>query len=380
MSAFWITAGLSVGSILVATFAFLQAAAVPVAERSNWPAEWDKTLKVAKEEGRVTIYHFGGATSLPIEAGVFQKRFPEIKVLTVSGDPVPRILAERRAGKYIADIAIGGSTTPWQLYRAKALDPIKDTFLWAELLDESKWWGGKHHYTDPEQRYAFSFIGNPQMGSIFYNTKLIDPKEIQSFWDFLNPRWKGKMLVRDIRSPGTGTTVIKMFYYNPKIGAEFIRRLFTEMEITLFRDRRQSVDWLATGKYPICFFCQNSDVGRAKAQGLPVDEFGAMKEGVGISSSSGNIGFVNRAPHPNAAKVYINWLLSREGQITVQTEYVKAMVGTSNSRRIDIPKEMLPPRERLVDGVNYIEVETPERMQSEPILKVVNEALSEAAK
>jgi iron(III) transport system substrate-binding protein len=105
-----------------------------------------------------------------------------------------------------------------------------------------------------------------------------------------------------------------------------------------------------------------------------------MGEGVGISSSSGNIGLVSRAPHPNAAKVFINWLLSREGQITVQAEYVKALVGTSNSRRIDIPKDILPPRERLVEGVNYIEVETAERMQAEPILKVVNEALAAAGK
>ena len=63
-----------------------------------WEAEWNKTVEAAKREGQVNLYIFGGQSALPIEAGVFQKRFPEIRVVTVSGDPVPRILAERRAG------------------------------------------------------------------------------------------------------------------------------------------------------------------------------------------------------------------------------------------------------------------------------------------
>ena len=106
---------------------------------------------------------------------------------------------------------------------------------------------------------------------------------------------------------------MRVFYYNPKLGPKFIRRLFGEMDITLFRDRRQAVDWLATGKYPICFFCTRSAIGRAQRQGLPIGAFGEMREGVGLTSSSGNVVLLNKAPHPNAAKVYINWLLSRRG-------------------------------------------------------------------
>jgi len=352
----------------------------PVGGAESWQAEWEKTVKAAKEEGQVTIYTGGGASMLPIEAGVFQKRFPEIKIVTVSRQQVPRILTERRVGKYLADIVTGGSSTPWRLYKAKALDPIKGAIILPEVADKSKWWGRKHHYTDPERKYTFKFIGNPDYGSIYYNTNLIQPKEFQSFWDFLNPKWKGKIEARDIRSSGTGTSNTRVFYYNPKLGPKFIRRLFSEMDITLFRNRRQAVDWLATGKFPICFFCTRSAIGRAKIQGLPVGAFGEMKEGAGITSSSGNIGLVNKAPHPNAAKVYINWFLSREGQLTLQREYSKAMVSAANSLRIDIPKDMLPPNQRLKEGVDYVEVEIPERMSMKPILKVFNEALAKAKK
>ena len=90
------------------------------------------------------------------------------------------------------------------------------------------------------------------------------------------------------------------------------------------------------------------------------------------------MGLVNRAPHPNAGKVFINWLLSREGQITVQTEYAKVGHSGSNSLRIDIPKDMIPADVRLINGVNYTEVETPERRSIEPVLKIYNEALAEA--
>lgn len=346
----------------------------------SWEPEWQRTLTAAKKEGQVTIYPGAGQSLLPIEAGVFQKRFPEVKVVTVSGDPVLRLLAERRAGKYLADIVVGGSNPIWDLYLARALDSMRDAMILPEVRDESKWWQGKHHYIDPEGKHGLIFIGVPDRGSIYYNTRLVNPGEIQSFWDFLNPKWKGKIEARDIRLSGSGQPNIRVFYYNPHLGPEFIRRLFSEMDVTLFRDRRQAVDWLATGKFPICFFCTRSDIARAQSQGLPVTVFGTMKEGMGVTSSSGNIGLVHRAPHPNAARAYLNWFLSREGQLTLQEAYAKAKVTASNSLRIDIPKDMVPPDERLQEGVDYVEVETPERMSMEPIFKVFNDALSRAGK
>jgi iron(III) transport system substrate-binding protein len=345
-----------------------------------WESEWKRTIEAAKKEGQVTIYPGAGQSLLPIEAGVFQKRFPEIRVVTaVTGDNV-RILSERRAGKYLADIVVGGSNPILELYQVKALDPMPDAMILPEVRDPSRWWQGRHRYVDPEGKHVLVFVGVPDRGSIYYNTRVVDPAEIRSFFDFLNPKWKGKIEIRDIRLPGSGQPNIRAFYYNPRLGPEFIRRLVSEMDVTLFRDRRQAVDWLATGKFPICFFCTRSDIARAQGQGLPIAVFGTLKEGMGITSSSGNIGLVNRPAHPNAAKVYLNWFLSREGQLTLQNEYARAKVTASNSLRTDISKEMVPLDERLQDGVDYVDVETPERMSMEPIFKVFNEALARAGK
>jgi ABC-type Fe3+ transport system substrate-binding protein len=54
----------------------------------------------------------------------------------------------------------------------------------------------------------------------------------------------------------------------------------------------------------------------------------------GLVSQYGTLGIVNKAPHPNAAKVFINWFLSRDGQIALQSVMVKTGEGASDSLRI----------------------------------------------
>jgi ABC-type Fe3+ transport system substrate-binding protein len=127
----------------------------------------------------------------------------------------------------------------------------------------------------------------------------------------------------------------------------------------------------------------SSQIGRAKKQGLPVDTFRLMKEGAALISQSGSVGLVKDAPHPNAAKVFVNWLLSREGQLTMQKAYVKVGVGASNSFRIDIPKDMIPVEQRLQEGVEYLEVELPEiraqqRESTRKAIEIMEAALKEA--
>jgi iron(III) transport system substrate-binding protein len=340
--------------------------------------DWEKTIAAAKKEGQVTVYISGYEEVLP----EFQKDFPEIKVTAVTGrgsQMAQRLLTERRGDKYLADVfSSGGVTTHGQLHKAKVLDPIKPVLILPEVTDTSNWYQKKHHYADPEGRYVFSYVGSATYGSINYNTKLVDAKEIQSYWDLLEPRWKGKIIARDIRTPGPGSGNARFFYYHSELGAPFLRKLFGEMDITLFRDYRQGPDWLAVGKYSICFFC---DVDVLKQQGLPVDTFGpkVFKEGGGLVQQFGTLTLVNKAPHPNAARVFINWLLSRKGQSVLQKTLAKSE-SPPDSLRIDIAKDEVPLISRRVDGVNYIDTSKPEWQSMKPILDVVKEALQSAGK
>jgi ABC-type Fe3+ transport system substrate-binding protein len=150
------------------------------------------------------------------------------------------------------------------------------------------------------------------------------------------------------------------------------------MEITFFRDFRQGPDWLAAGKFAICFFC--SDIPKTKRQGLPVDTFGPMKEGAGLVSQYGTMGLVNNAPHPNAAKVFINWFLSREGQLTLQRAIAKAGDDAPDSLRIDISKDDVPAENRRMEGVKYLDLDVQGKLEMKPIVALIEEALATSKK
>lgn len=138
------------------------------------------------------------------------------------------------------------------------------------------------------------------------------------------------------------------------IRPDFVRKFYTETGITLFRDRRQGTNWLATGKFPLCWLCR--DIDRAKKQGLPVDEVAPeqLKEGMSIGGGASSVMvLINRAPHPNAATIFINWYLSRQGQMVWQSVMNKKELEPSDSMRNDIPKDDVLPDARRVDGREY---------------------------
>jgi len=376
--------GLVTTSVLVMWFLspMVFGASAVKAQRVNpsWQIEWEKTVEAAKREGQVTIY--SASRGAELNAQPFRKRYPEIKYVLVSITPsqlAQRVLAERRAKKYLVDVVSTGANPNYQLfYPAKMLKPIKPALILPEVVDKSNWFRGQHFYIDEESKYVFVYYGNvARVGT--YNTKLVNPAEFTSYWDFLKPKWRGKIVARDIRRPGSGGDAMRFFYHHPDLGPDFIRRLFSEANITLVRRSRQGLDWVARGKFQIGLFIGR--VVEAKAQGLPVDELDthSFKEGVPLGIGGGSLAYMNKGPHPNAAKVFINWLLSREGQSAVQEE--QAGGGSpADSMRIDIPKDVVLNVYRRRAGGNYLFVGTPERTDMKPIYKIVKEALATAKK
>lgn len=339
-------------------------------------------MEAAKKEGRLTI-HITRAQTPILNAGVFQKAYPEIKVLEIVGEGnqvYQRLLAERRAGKYLADVIIGGVTDNYQVYRVKGAASIKSAMILPEVADVSRWWQGRHHFTDPEREYLLMYIGVPLIPRLSYHKNLVNPKEFKSVRDLVNPRWRGKLVALDLRGGGPAGGSMRVIFYHPALGPDFIKQLFGTMDITLTRDRRQAVDWLGSGKFPLCLFCSDSDIERAKAQGLPVDVLELSQDIVGLSAQGGTVAFVDRAPHPNAAAVFINWLLSREGQMTLQKSILKSGGFAPDSLRTDIPKDDVLPGNRRKDGVKYIDLNDLSRLDMRPIIKVMEEGLAEGAK
>jgi iron(III) transport system substrate-binding protein len=343
------------------------------AAQIDWKKDWEQTLAAARKEGQVNVYIYRYEGLLR----EFKREFPGINVVSVTGrgsELTNRIMAERRADRYIADVYSGGTNSLYNtLYKGKALDPLQPLLILPEVTDLSKWYGKEHRYADPEGKYIFAFIGSPSNAQLAYNTKLVNPKEFKSYTDVINPKWKGKIVSLDPRDTGLGATM-QFYYYSPEIGPEFMKKFFGGMDITYAKNFQQMTNWLAQGKYAICMGCKDSQ--RAKNQGLPVDDFDTThwKEGSSFSAGGGSVSYMNQAPHPNAAKVFLNWFLSRKGQIALQK--LGDVDDPANSRRIDIPKEDIPPENRLQPGMKYFDVVKPEYGDMKPIFDLAKDIMA----
>ena len=344
---------------------------------SSWQQEWQRVVTAAEKEGQVTVYAPPGKQYQDAIA-TFQEKYPRINLNYLPGSGTvnsQKLLSERRADKYLADAFVGGSgTLTLVLLKSNVLDPIPAVLVLPENRDAGLWFSKKHTYADAGNQRIFMFQGNVSADIGAYNTKLVDAREIKSYWDVLNPKWKGKMVAFDPKERGH-IQRMRSIYYNPALGGEFMRRLFTEMDVTVARDQRQLLDWVASGKAHICLFATDTDVDDAQKKGLPVGMLVGKPEEGYMSGGFGHLGLINKAPHPNAAAVFVNWLLSKEGQLQWQKKT------DNNSLRMDIPKEMLSDQKSIPkEGGKYLNTSLPEYEDVQPLLKIVEEALKTVKK
>lgn len=322
------------------------------AEAQSWKLEWDKTVAAANKEGKLVLWGPPGTNVRAAYAEGFQKSYPGIQVdyMGASGSKQgARMLAERRAGIYSVDILTQGTTTMLQtLLPQNVLDPILPALILPEVTNPKNWLQNKLEYSDEENKYNLvfaSYVKTP----IAVNPKLVNLKEIRSYWDLLNPKWSGKIAMKDPTISGPGLATATFWYAEPALGPEFVRKFFGAQKIVRSDDDRQLLEWLVQGRYAIIIAPSEFTATGLKAKGLPVDLVGAehFKEGSYLTAGNGSVALINRAPHPNAAKVFLNWLLTREGQ-TLMTQ----ALGYA-SRRLDVTREHLDPAVVPREGVHY---------------------------
>jgi len=357
-------------------------ASVPAAPAGGASAEWNQLVDAAKSEGSVTVYAFAGSQYRPVLVEAFERAIPGVKVEATFA-PAPelltRVVTERQAGQYIADIFINGTgPSVVTLKPAGALAPLKPALILPEVLNESGWLDGKLWWADAAEPYTTLMFQGSVQAVVAYNTRMVDPNEFTSYWDLLNPKWKGRMVATDVRRPGPGGVSSRWMFKDPELGPPFLDRLFGEMELTLSSDQRQMIDWVAQGQYPVGLLLFGAEVARSAEQGLPVamvpgDRF---KEGAALGPGPGAISLMERAAHPNAAKLFVNWLLSKEGQI----EWQKAT--RENSLRVDIPKDGLYPFDAPKPGGKYTAAGTEEYALVSPteITELITRALERAGR
>jgi iron(III) transport system substrate-binding protein len=301
----------------------------------DWKKDWERSLQEAKKDGKIVAGIPARAELRKQLDAVFKPKFCiEMELMTARGPQnASRIAAEYQAGVKYFDVFIGGSGTYESLVEAGMVEPLSPLMILPEVKEAKNWWGG-HIWEDnlSGSRFLYSFIADAGTGGFWYNTEQAKPQELRSLDDFLNPKWKGKIGFLDPRTPGSGQSIWS-FLWDVK-GEGYLRKLL-QQELFLSRDQRQLGDSLAKGKLAFALGVSFYTLEGFLTANLPVKELPQIKESLPSSNGSGVIGVVKNPPHPHAARVFVNWLLSKEWQEL----YVKVM--HQATRRLDVDTKWL---------------------------------------
>ncbi len=319
--------------------------------KAVWETEWEKVLAAAREEGTVHVQNGGGAPeySPAMVQGLKDAYGIEMNAIYGKGaSEVPKIQAERKAGLYLRDGFIGGYTTVIGSLKPEGIvDPLEYTFIQPHLTDPATikkvWYHGQLWWVD-QAHYMLLTVLQPYP-TIAINTNLVKDGEIKSYNDLLDPKWKGKIIQGDPTIPGVSNTTFEAIYAT--MGEAYGRKL-AQMDQVLSRDDRQVLDWLATGKMAIAIAPNVESMPPYEKARAPIKTV-ALAEGVRLSGVASAVSAYNKPAHPNALKVWVNWITSKEGQ----EAYARA--GANHSLRIDVPTDYLKPEQLRQEGAKYYE-------------------------
>src|SRR5581483_1942251 len=242
------------------------------AQISGSTKDWDQILVAARQEGKVVVIGSPDPVMRNAIIPAFTARYG-IQVAYVaggSGELVGKVRVERSSGLYSVDVFMSGNdTTVNVLYREKMIGPLKPLMILPETVDASKWKSGKLSFIDPEHQYILKMFGM-LTDALYINSAYVDPNELKSVTDLIDPRWKGKISTEDPTVSGSGGNAAGRFLIDR--GPEFVRRLYIDQTPLISRDRRLLSDSLARGSYPICLSCRPDDVRELQKAGFKLTD------------------------------------------------------------------------------------------------------------
>jgi iron(III) transport system substrate-binding protein len=320
-------------------------------------AEWDKLVVAAKQEGEVVLIIPPSATHREFLAREWPKAFPAIKLSQTSvipGQQFTRLSVERGAGKYLWDLVFTGSDNAFQLRDAGMLDPIKPELVFPDVKNPDTWGGWDEAFADTAATYVFTsriFLKMP-----FYNAKLLSPEKVTSEGTklFLDPALKQKVIWDDPAFGGSGRTFAPVMLR--LLGEDGLRQFVTQ-QVSFTSQMSDLVDRMARGQYIISLGpVLTGLLDRYRDAGVPLDirPLGNTPElGAYANTGASNIIVMKNRPHPSAARVFLNWYLSKP----VEAALAKEM--GEDTRRTDVPQQVDPAQQRL-PGIKYYDAQKEE--------------------
>src|SRR5262245_23312912 len=304
--------------------------------QTNASVDWERIVAAARKEGRLAAGIPASADLRKQMEATFKAKFSgiELELSPSSGSQNARNIAEEyKAGIRNFDLSIGGTDTMlYGFVEPGIAEPFEPYLLLPEVKDPKQWWGG-HIWGDNKggKRLIYSFEAFTS-DNLWHNTELVKPEELRSYDDLLLPKWKGKIGLLDPRNPGAGHSTWTFLWMIR--GEEFLKKL-VQQDLLISTNQRLLGEGLAKGKISLTIGISYYTLEPFIKAGLPVKALPVPKEGTYTSNGSGTITIVKNPPHPNATKVFVNWLLGKEGQET----FSKAM--GQATRRLDVDTKWL---------------------------------------
>lgn len=315
------------------------------AGKAAWEEEWDRVLEAAKREGVVALAGYPTAEARQAQTEPFEQKYG-IKVELegfIGSALVEKLRLERESGQYRWDLHITGTTTfITNLKPLGVLEPIEPALILPEVKDPANWRRGLEFFDKDRLGLAMT----PYVSSVFmFNPSVLDESQFTSYRDLLDPRLKGRIVTHDPRIPGPGNAIMTFLYAHQSLGTDFIRALINH-DLAILRDERQELDGMAQGRYDICLGCSSGISASLRERGVPIKLLPPerVKEGSYITPGPGAVAWFNQPAHPNAAKVYLNWLLGKEGQ----TRIAQALLLPSARR--DVSNDWVEPWQYQLEG------------------------------
>jgi ABC-type Fe3+ transport system substrate-binding protein len=273
-------------------------------------------------------------------------------------------------------VAILGDTGHTNFLKSNAYVPIIQDIVIPDLQDRTDWYTPQIPFlaADTQQKFVTDYLVrvDPNLTRIYYNTDKIDSSglsQLNSLQDFAtNPIYKGKIVIPDVGDGAGDGGLTGLQYTWMHLGATWFNELFANNTPTVVgpSQSRQIVDGLAQGKWWVCLFCDeiSADAATAQKDGLPVSELNkTLKEGP-ATDTTGHMAIFEGAPHPNAAKLFVNWILTKEGQVAVNKYLDPSVASGAAALRKSAPQGNQP-NDLWNDLHNFkLEFATPQDLQT----------------
>ncbi len=272
----------------------------------NKPDRQKVLLEGARKEGKITWY-----TSLIIDQVVrplkqaFETKYPFITIEPFRGNSeriVQKMFAEYQGKRYEVDIMDGTVTAPMVKkggYLQRFYSPHLAEYP-NELKDPQGYWGVSNVY----------YFANG------YNTRMVKANEVpKSYEDLLLPRWKGQMMWSTSRGSGAPMMIGNIFKtMGDEAGKAYLQKLKGQNIAKTTASNRQLLDLVIAGEYPLGLHIFHHHAYISRTAGAPVD-WAPIEP---VSATINTISPVTRSPHPHAAMLLLDFILSEEGQKVIQ--------------------------------------------------------------